>query len=403
MLSPSLALLASIAGILVLLRLKVHPGPAIFAGSLTVSLLLMPVQSVPQHMWHTLLDYQTLRLLAVVASALTLSRLMEAKGLLASLAGTMEKLSPRLALHLVPATIGLVPMPAGALVSATALKDLADRMGLTPERITFINYWFRHIWETSMPLYPAIIATSIILSVPLSAVTITLLPVTALVTALGTIYSFRMLKPNKRGEPAERIPKKAVMRHLLQASWPILLVVTLVLVGLDAVIAFPVALALLACQQKPGWPEMKLALRYGLDLKILFLLYALMLYKATIEGSQAAYILFSDMQSIGLPTTALLATLPFLMGFATGISMGFVGISLPLLVPFLALSSEVNSYALLLAYTSGYVGVLLSPVHLCLILSTQYFEASLAKVYKYILPPLLAVQAVAILIYRLAS
>ncbi|MFP3898368.1 MAG: DUF401 family protein [Dehalococcoidia bacterium] len=403
MLSPSLALLASIAGILVLLRLKVHPGPAIFAGSLTVSLLLMPVQSVPQHMWHTLLDYQTLRLLAVVASALTLSRLMEVKGLLASLAGTMEKLSPRLALHLVPATIGLVPMPAGALVSATALKDLADRMGLTPERITFINYWFRHIWETSMPLYPAIIATSIILSVPLSAVTLTLLPITALVTALGTVYSFRMLKPNKGGEPAERIPKKTVMRHLLQASWPILLVVTLVLVGLDAVIAFPVALALLACQQKPGWPEMKLALRYGLDLKILFLLYALMLYKATIEGSQAAYILFSDMQSIGLPTTALLATLPFLMGFATGISMGFVGISLPLLVPFLALSSEVNSYALLLAYTSGYVGVLLSPVHLCLILSTQYFEASLAKVYKYILPPLLAVQAVAILIYRLAS
>lgn len=401
--SPSLALLASIAGILVLLRLKVHPGPAIFAGSLTVSLLLMPVQSVPQHMWHTLLDYQTLRLLAVVASALSLSRLMEVKGLLASLAGTMEKLSPRLALHLVPATIGLVPMPAGALVSATALKDLADRMGLTPERITFINYWFRHIWETSMPLYPAIIATSIILSVPLSAVTITLLPITALVTALGTVYSFRMLKPNKRGEPAERTPKKRIMRNLLQASWPILLVVTLVLVGLDAVIAFPVALALLACQQKPGWPEMKLALRYGLDLKILFLLYALMLYKATIEGSQAAYILFSDMQSIGLPTTALLATLPFLMGFATGISMGFVGISLPLLVPFLALSSEVNSYALLLAYTSGYVGVLLSPVHLCLILSTQYFEASLAKVYKYILPPLLAVQAVAILIYRLAS
>jgi hypothetical protein len=123
MLSPSVALLASIAGILILIRLKVRPSLAIFAGSLTVSLLLLPPRSLPEHMFHTLVDRQTLTLLVVVASALALSRLMEAKGLLTSLAATMERLGPRLAMHLVPATIGLVPMPAGALVSATALRD----------------------------------------------------------------------------------------------------------------------------------------------------------------------------------------------------------------------------------------------------------------------------------------
>ncbi|GAH55733.1 unnamed protein product, partial [marine sediment metagenome] len=135
----------------------------------------------------------------------------------------------------------------------------------------------------------------------------------------------------------------------------------------------------------------------------LFLLYVIMLYKATIEGSGAAYTLFSDMQNIGLPALTVLAALPFLMGFATGIGMGFVGISLPLLVPFLTLGSGVNSYALLLAYTSGYVGVLLSPVHLCLILSAEYFKASLAKVYRYILPPLIAIEAVAVFIYYMAA
>ena len=403
MLSPSVALLASIAGILILLRLKLHPGLAIFAGSLTVSLLLLPPRSLPEHMLHTLLDHQTLRLLAVVASALTLSRLMEVKGLLASLAATMERLGPRLAMHLVPATIGLVPMPAGALVSATALRDLADRMGLTPERVTFINYWFRHLWETSLPIYPAIITTSVILSVGLSSVTLTLLPMTALVIALGTVSSYRMLKPNKSRETKERMAKSSIVYKLLRASWPILLVVALVLLGLDAVIAFPLALALLACQQRAKWPELKTALKHGLDLKILFLLYAVMLYKATIEGSGAAYTLFADMQNIGLPTLVLLAALPFLMGFATGISMGFVGISLTLLVPFLTLGSEVNGYALMLAYTSGYVGVLLSPVHLCLILSTEYFKASLAKVYRLILPPLLAIEAVVVLIYYMAA
>jgi len=401
--SPSLALLASIAGILILIRLKVRPSLAILVGSLTLSLLLLPPRSLPGHMFHTLIDRQTLTLLAVVASALALSRLMEVKGLLMSLATTMERLGPKLAMHLVPATIGLVPMPAGALVSATALRDLADRMGLTPERVTFINYWFRHIWEASLPVYPAIIATSVILSVQLSSVTLTLLPMTALIIALGTVYSYRMLKPNKRYKIEERTPKKSIVYNLLRTSWPILLIVGLVLAGLDAVIAFPLALVLLACQQRAKWPELKIALKYGADLQILLLLYAIMLFKATIEGAGAAYTLFSDMQYIGMPTPALLALLPFLMGFATGISMGFVGISLPLLVPFITLGAQVNNYALMLAYISGYVGVLLSPLHLCLILSTEYFKASFAKVYKLILPPLLAIEAVVVFIYCIAA
>ncbi len=403
MLSPSVALLASIAGILVLIRLKIRPSLAIFAGSLAVSLLLLPPRSLPEHMFYTLIDSQTLTLLAVVASALALSRLMEVKGLLTSLAATMERLGPRLAMHLVPATIGLVPMPAGALVSATALRDLADRIGLMPERVTFINYWFRHVWETSLPVYPAIIATSVILSVQLSSVTLTLLPMTALVTALGTVSSYRMLKASKRHETEERTSKGSIVHNLLRTSWPILLIVGLVLAGLDVVIAFPLALALLACQQRARWPELKIALKYGADLQILFLLYAVMLFKTTIEGAGAAHTLFSDMQHIGMPSPVLLALLPFLIGFATGISMGFVGISLPLLVPFITLGTQVNSYALILAYISGYVGVLLSPLHLCLILSTEYFKASFAKVYKLILPPLLAIEAVVVFIYYIAA
>ncbi len=402
MLDPSVALLASICGILLLIRLKVNAGLAIFAGSLTVSLLILSPHSLPDLMLQTLLDHQTLRLLAIVASALTLSRLMEVKGLLTSLATTMERIGPRLAMHLVPAVIGLVPMPAGALVSATALRDLAKRMGLTPEQATFINYWFRHLWEYSLPVYPAIITTSVILSVQLSSVVITLLPISALAIGFGTVLSYRMLKLKKSRETKEGMSKN-IAYNLLRASWPIILVVALVLLGLDAVIAFPLALALLACQQRVKWPESKMALKYGLDPKILFLLYAIMLYKAAIEGSDAAYALFSDMQNIGLAALTVLVALPFLMGFATGIGMGFVGISLPLLVPFLTLGSELNSYALLLAYTSGMVGILLSPVHLCLTLSAEYFKASLAKVYRYILPPLLAMEAVAVLIYYIAA
>ena len=401
-LNPSLALLISIAAILILLRLKLHPGFAIFAGSLVVALLVLPISDMPSLMRQSLVEQQTITLLVVVTSALTLSSLMEEKGLLARLATTMESIGPRRAIHLVPAVIGLVPMPAGALVSATASQGLAKRLGLNPEQGTFVNYWFRHIWEFSLPVYPAIIITSAVLSIPLFSVVKTLSPMTALAIVSGAVISYGMLKkvPKTKGEPAN---KKTIAYNFIRAAWPILLLVPLILLGLDAMIAFPLTLALLAGQQRAKWPELKKAFRYGFNPRILLLLYAIMLYKATIESSNAAGMLISDMQAVGLSTLLILVALPLLMGLATGISMAFAGVALPLLVPYIALESGINSYALLLAYVSGMMGLLLSPLHLCLILSAEYFKANLAKVYKYLLPLAMVIEAIAILIYLIGT
>lgn len=212
--------------------------------------------------------------------------------MLARLAATKERIGSKLAMYLTPAVIGLVPMPAGALVSATALGDLVKRMGLTPEQATFINYWFRHIWEYSLPVYPTIIMASVLLSVPLSSVVITLLPMTALAIALGTLVSSRMLKktPQTKEKPSRNV--RNVGHDFLRASWPILLLVALILLGVDAVIAFPATLALFTLQQRAKWPELKKDFNYGLDPKILLLMYSVMLYKATIESSGTAGTLF---------------------------------------------------------------------------------------------------------------
>ena len=172
-------------------------------------------------------------------------------------------------------------------------------------------------------------------------------------------------------------------------------------------IAFPLTLALLLVlllwQKRIRWTELKKAIKYGLDLKIMFLLYAIMLYKAIIESSGTAGMLISDMQAIGLPSSVMLIALPLLIGLATGISMAFAGITLPLLVPYIISDAGVNGYALLLAYVSGMMGLLLSPLHLCLILSAEYFKASLARMYNYLLPPTIAIEAIVILVYYIAT
>ena len=88
-----MVLIISIVCILVLLRFKVHPGFAIFVGALVLSLLVLPVKTFPSMLFAALWtgqvplgDQQTLKLLIVIASALTLSSQMEEKGLLTNLA-----------------------------------------------------------------------------------------------------------------------------------------------------------------------------------------------------------------------------------------------------------------------------------------------------------------------------
>ncbi|MFW6056480.1 MAG: DUF401 family protein, partial [Chloroflexota bacterium] len=315
--NPSIVLLLSISCILILLRLKVHPGPAVFLGSLILSLLVLPARETPLIMFETVSSLETIRLIGIIIAALALSKLMELRGLLVRLAHTLETIGPRLAMHVVPSVIGMVPMPGGALVSATAVKGLVRRLAITPAQATYINFWFRHTWELSVPVYPGVIAASVVLSVPLSLVVLTMLPSIPLFILIGGVVSHRML----RDIPSERpqgLPLPELLKELIHAAWPVIILVAMVLAGVEAALAFVIAGVLLAMQQRAPRREILEALKYGFGVKVLFLLYSVMLYKGIVEESGAAYALFSDMQAVGLPTWVILVVLPMLIGFATG-------------------------------------------------------------------------------------
>jgi hypothetical protein len=82
----------------------------------------------------------------------------------------------------------------------------------------------------------------------------------------------------------------------------------------------------------------------------------------------------------GLPPLLIVTAIPFLAGVMTGLTVAFVGITFPILLPLMG--SEVPSPGLLaLAFGSGFAGVMPSPVHLRLVLTREYFNADMAKVY----------------------
>lgn len=395
---PSVALAASILVILALIRLKRDTGLTIFAGATILFLLSLSASDFPGVLLSTALDSDTLKLLIIIAFALTLSSLMELGGMLSKLATAMESINPKMALHLIPAAIGLVPMPAGALVSAAASKDLATRTGLNREQKTFINYWFRHIWEFSMPVYPSIVLLSVILSVSVADITLALIPVTVMAVITGAFISWRILRNKKTvaGNSSENI-----ILDILKVSWPIFMLVISILLGVEPFIAFPAVVLLVLISGRHKLSAILPSFKYGFHPKIMFLIFAVMFYQAVILESGAVSSVFLDMNALGLPPLVILAGLPFIIAMATGISMAFTGIAFPLLAPFIITNGVLDNTALILAYTCGMLGMLLSPVHLCLVMSIEYFKAQFNKVYRYLVPLAVFLLLIVVILYLL--
>lgn len=85
------------------------------------------------------------------------------------------------------------------------------------------------------------------------------------------------------------------------------------------------------------------------------------------------------MESFSLDPSHLL---PLVSGISTGITQAAVGISLPVLME--VFSSKYAVYT----YMFAVGGVILSPVHLCVVLSAKFFEVEVFDILKKVFLPL---------------
>ena len=94
--------------------------------------------------------------------------------------------------------------------------------------------------------------------------------------------------------------------------------------------------------------------------------------------------------------------IPFIAGLTTGIALGMVGASFPIIVQLAG--AEPTTTALLsiaiLGYASGHVGQLVSPVHVCLLVTNKYFATSVVRSLRGLWGPCLFVLLGGLLVSR---
>lgn len=363
-----LALFLSIAIVLALSR-KISIGISLLIGSTMLSLFTL---GSPIYVLKGILSYTTLNTLLLVFLSFSLSNCMEKAGLLDRLTSALSSTFGGLSYILIPLLIGLLPMPGGALVSAVMIGKMLEKYKIEAEKITFLNYWYRHVWVVVWPLYPNVILATAIVEVDYSTYISATICI-ALIAFLCGIFAVRGLdiKVNFNFDS---------MKRLIFGFYPIIvLVISAALLKLNLLVSLLLAILSLLFYN----PRSISGFKKAADWKMLLLIVSVMSYKGVIEAGDVAESFLNDLSF--LPTSLLAFSLSFIVSFSTGLEMSYASIALPLLTTYTGIG-DINPKNMMLVVLAGYLGVMLSPLHLCLILTAQYFEANLLKAYRYLLP-----------------
>ena len=386
-----LKLLLIIATIILLIKKKWKLEYVILWASLLAGVFfnLSPIQ-IGNNFVLALIDPATLKLIGIIVLVYILSGVLRKVESLRDLVDSLQGLVKdyRLTLAFIPALLGLIPMPAGAMFSAPMVKEVGGRVGLTPEEETFVNYWFRHIWEFVWPLFPGIILFAGLLKVEIQEVILVQFPLTIATVIVGFVWEYKNLKKD-----TTLINRKDILfnlKKLFFGIWPILLIIILVL-GTKTDLLFSLVIVILSLIfsniKKISLKMLKDIIRNDIDLSVVILIAGIMIFKRILQVSGGIEIIPEAFAKLGVHPFIVLFSIPFFIGMMTGMGTAALGIGLPVLLPIIV-QGEANLYYAMLAFTGSFVGVMISPMHLCLVVTRNYFKVDMGKIYKMLILPL---------------
>ena len=394
-------LLIVIAVIIFLIRRKWKLEYIMLLASLLIGIFfnLSPIQ-IGKNLVLALVEPMTLRLIGIIVLVYFLSGVLRKVESLKDLVDSLQQLVKdyRLILAFIPALLGLIPMPAGAIFSAPMVKEIGDREELTPEEETFVNYWFRHVWEFVWPLLPGIILFAGLLKVGIQEVILVQFPLTIATVIVGLTWEYKNLRKD-----ITLINKKDILlnlKKLLFGVWPILLIIIMVL-GTKTDLLFSLLIVNLSLIflniKKINLKILKEIIIKEIDLGVIILIAGIMIFKRMLQVSGGIELIPEVFAKLGVHPFIVLFSIPFFIGMMTGLSTAALGIGLPVLLPII-IRGEANLYYAMLAFTGSFVGAMISPMHLCLVVTKNYFKADIGKIYKMLILPLIIITLSALIL-----
>jgi integral membrane protein (TIGR00529 family) len=308
-------------------------------------------------------------------------------------------------LGIIPAVYGLMPVPGGALFSAPTIDEEGNKFKLDKNQKNFLNVWFRHIW---FPIYPISSAMILITSVKFANFDISLIilaNVPAFITSIliGYFYLKRFLK----NAPVQKEIEKKDYSGLIYLTPPILPLFVygfLQIFGISQIRSFLIgvisSIILVFYITDKTKIEYIQILKRSITFNLALAIFGIMIFREIFQVSQANIVLRDLILESNVPIIAMVVIIPLVLGVLTGYNLGAVALSYPILAPFFP--TDINFITLVgfssLIFISSLVGYLISPIHLCNVVSSDYLKTDTTRMYRMYIPAAIVMLSIQVIV-----
>ncbi len=378
-------LLALILTLTILLLRRGCPiGPAMLAGGLLIWLLQAPQ---PYLLWQALAEtfsmQRTYDIILALYFVMCLEIELRTSGALAGMVKALQKRfsGAKITLAFMPAFLGLLPSLGGARFSAPIVDEASKELHLDNEHKAAINFWFRHIFEFSSPIIPGMIMACSIVGVSFSDFIMHLCWLTLLAFAAGWLVLIRPIKDSELKTAADASSHQGDL-------WLSLLPVAatfgmVVFFNFDAAAAMGIVTAFMFILLRllSRNVELRQVICGAVDKKMLLNVICILYFIQLLTVTQILQEIVVAFQSSPLPVPIIIACISFVIGVLTGLSQGHVAIVMPIVAAMG--TGNLNLAGIAMAF--GVAGQMLTPTHMCLVVTIDYFRSDFFRTLKPVL------------------
>jgi len=326
-----------------------------------------------------------------------IQRIMEQNGSITSAQQAVDKLcnNRRISTFLSPTLIGLLPSAAIVKICGN-IVDVSAGEYLDKEEKTFIASYYRHIFESCLPTYSAILVITSLGGVAVGRFILLMLPMVAVEIIIGYVLYLRKI-PKDTGLPPSS-SKKQDLLTALEGLWPLILIVVLILVfGVPTLYAMLTALILYYLLSRIGIRQLPKLMHRAFEGRLIANMFLIYVFKHIISYTESLQLLPGVLSTLPLPSFLIYGLVFFLGAFVGGSNM-IIAIGTPLAV---AAMPEIGAPLIVYLNCCAYIAMQISPTHVCLAVATEHFGTSMWGLTKKTLPAIVLFLSAATAYYLL--
>lgn len=386
--------------IIILLRKKVPLGLCMLSGGI----FIWGMQSTDPQILYTAIEKtfqqnRTYDLIAALYLVMGLEIELRTSGTLAGLVAALKRAfsSSKVTLMVMPAFLGLLPSLGGARFSAPIVDEASKDLHISADHKAAINFWFRHPFEFSNPIIPGMIMACSIAEVPYSDFVRYTAWVSVLFILLGWFVLIRPIKETSLSATASCQDAGGPLDIFLSLLPVIVTFLLVVFGGLSASIAMAatVLLIYIVLNLLKRKVSLKSIIFGAIDRKMFLNIGCILIFINILSETNVLAAICTAFRAAPLPLPVIIACISFVIGILTGMSQAHVAIVMPIVAAMQTGDLTLASVAMVF----GVAGQMLTPTHMCLVVTLDYFSANIFNTLK----PLTFIIAMMLTIFSLVT